>query len=101
MSAFLLSPEADEDVWNIWRHLAEETGVNVANRIEADLFHAFEMLARTPGIGHRRADLTRHPVFFFAVYQYMIVYRKSLPLEIAAVIHGRRDVQRILGQRNL
>jgi antitoxin ParD1/3/4/toxin ParE1/3/4 len=101
MSAFLLSPEADGDVWNIWRYLAEETGVSVANRIEAELFRAFEMLAQTPGIGHRRTDLTSHPVFFFAVYQYMVVYRKSQPLEIAAVIHGRRDVERILGQRNL
>ena len=36
MSAFLLSSEADEDVWNIWRYLAEETGVSVANRIEAE-----------------------------------------------------------------
>jgi len=78
MSAFLLSPEADEE-----------------------LVRAFEMLAQTPGIGHRRTDLTSHPVFFFAVYQYMVVYRKSQPLEIAAVIHGRRDVERILGQRNL
>jgi antitoxin ParD1/3/4/toxin ParE1/3/4 len=64
MSAFLLSPEADEDVWNIWRYLAEEIGVSVANRIEAELFRKFEMLARTPGIGHRRADLTSHPVSF-------------------------------------
>jgi len=49
MSAFLLSPEADEDVWNIWRYLAEETGVTAANRIEAELFRAFEILAQTPG----------------------------------------------------
>jgi plasmid stabilization system protein ParE len=101
MSAFLLSPEADEDVWNIWRYLAEETGVSVANRIEAELFNAFETLARTPGIGHRRADLTGHPVFFFTVYQYMIVYRKSQPLEVAAVLHGKRDMERILARRNL
>ncbi len=62
MSGFLLSPEADEDVWNIWRYLAEDTGVSAANRIEADLFRAFEVLAQTPGIGHRRPDLTSHPV---------------------------------------
>jgi plasmid stabilization system protein ParE len=101
MSAFFLSPEADEDVWLIWKYLMEESGVSAANRIEAELFHAFETLARMPGIGHRRADLTNHPVFFFAVYQYMIVYRKSNPLEIAAVIHGKRDVERILGARPL
>ena len=58
MSAFLLSPEADEDVWNIWRYLVEEASVSVANRIEAELFHAFEMLARTPGIGLQRRRIS-------------------------------------------
>ena len=89
MSAFVLSPEADEDVWSIWQYLAREAGVSVANRVEDELFEAFETLARSPGIGHRRTDLTGHPVFFFAVHQYMIVYRKSAPLEIAAVTRAR------------
>jgi len=99
MSAFALSPEADEDVWSIWLYLAREAGVSVANHVEGELFEAFQTLARSPGIGHRRADLTSHPVFFFAVHQYMIVYRKTAPLEVAAVIHGKRDVSRILEER--
>jgi toxin ParE1/3/4 len=73
----------------------------LADHIEAELFEAFEKLARTPGIGHRREDLTGHPVFFFTVYQYLIVYRRSQPLEIAAVVHGKRDVQRLLKDRPL
>ena len=64
MSA-LLSPEADEDVRSIWRYLADEAGVSVANRIETELFAAFEKLARRPGLGHRRADLTGIRVSFF------------------------------------
>jgi antitoxin ParD1/3/4/toxin ParE1/3/4 len=99
MSAFVLSPEADEDIWIIWKYLAQESGTALADRIEAELFDVFENLARTPGIGHRREDLTDHPVFFFAVYQYLIVYRKSQPLEIAAVLHGRRDVEQLLKDR--
>ena len=91
MKPFRLSPEADEDVWNIWQYLVREAGIAVADRIEAELFDAFERLARSPGIGHARSDLTDHPAFFFAVYQYLIVYRKGVPLEIAAIIHGRRD----------
>jgi len=101
VSAFALSPGADEDIWSIWQYLAQESGVTVANRVETELLDAFETLARSPGIGHRRADLTDHPVFFFAVYQYLIVYRKSLPLEITAVIHGKRDVEQILKERRL
>lgn len=96
MSAFILSPEAEEDVWCIWSYLTQESSTELADRVESELFAAFERLARMPGIGHSRTDLTGRPVFFFAVYQYLIVYRKSAPLEIAAVIHGKRDAERIL-----
>jgi antitoxin ParD1/3/4/toxin ParE1/3/4 len=99
MSAFVLSPDSDEDIWTIWQYLAQDAGISVANYIEAELYEAFETLARSPGIGHRRADLTAAPVFFFVAHQYMIVYRKSFPLEIAAVIHGKRNLPRILGER--
>ena len=82
MSPFFDSREAYEALWIIWRYLAQEGGAGLADRIEAELFEAFEQLARTPGIGHRSEDLTGHPFFFFAVYQYLIVYRRSQPLEI-------------------
>jgi plasmid stabilization system protein ParE len=68
----------------------------VANRVEAELYGTFEMLARNPRIGHKRSDLTSHPVLFLAVYSYMIVYRPNTPLEIARVLHGKRDLKRIL-----
>ena len=68
-------------------------------RLETEFFDAFETLARMPGIGHTRADLTGHTVFFFAVYQYLVVYRKRLPLEVVAVLHGKRDVRRLLEER--
>ncbi len=51
MKPFRLSPEADEDLWNIWQYLVREAGVVVADRIEAELFDAFARLARSPGIG--------------------------------------------------
>lgn len=68
MSAFALSPEAEGDLWLIWSYLARQSGILVADRIEAELFAAFELLAQTPGLGHRRTDLTGNSVFFFAVY---------------------------------
>jgi plasmid stabilization system protein ParE len=64
VSAFGLSPEAEEDLWRIWSYLAQEAGLSVANRVESDFFAAFAALARMPGLGHRREDLTSHPVFF-------------------------------------
>lgn len=51
MSSYLLSNEAEEDVFEIWRYLAEKTSVETANRAEARLYEAFELLAKNPNFG--------------------------------------------------
>jgi toxin ParE1/3/4 len=54
----------------------------------------------TPGAGHWRKNLTDEAVKFFPVYSYLIVYRpETKPLEIVSILHGHRDVQRILKDR--
>ncbi|MGP0017481.1 MAG: type II toxin-antitoxin system RelE/ParE family toxin [Candidatus Sulfotelmatobacter sp.] len=55
--------------------------------------------ADAPGKGHRRSDLSKFDVLFFSVYQYMIVYRQTKVVEIVAVLHGTRDVRRLLKNR--
>ncbi|HME11002.1 MAG TPA: type II toxin-antitoxin system RelE/ParE family toxin [Bryobacteraceae bacterium] len=70
MKAFELSPGAEDDIWSIWQYLTQEAGLAVANRVEATLFAKMEFLAKTPGIGHWRRDLTDEPVKFFSVYSY-------------------------------
>ncbi len=62
----------------------------------------FGALARMPGLGHRRKDLTRRPVLFFPLYSYLIVYQPEVdPIRIMAVVHGRRNVKRVLKERGL
>jgi len=47
-----------------------------------------------------RKDLTDVSVRFFPVYSYLIVYRPDTkPLQVVAVLHGRRDVGKILRKR--
>lgn len=96
MSDYIVSPKADEDIFDVWRYLFERASVEVANRVESELYAAFETLAQHPRIGHRRSDLTSYPVLFFAVYSYLIVYRPDVPVEIVRVLHGKRDIRRIL-----
>ena len=96
MSGYVVSPKADEDIFEIWRYLNERAGIEVANRVEAEIYGAFETLAQNPRLGHKRSDLTSHPVLFFTVYSYMIVYRPGAPPEIVRVLHGKRDLKRIL-----
>ena len=69
MSAFIVSPEAEEDIFQIWLYLLREASLETANRIEADILEAFDGVAATPGIGHRRSDLTKAKVLFYTLYQ--------------------------------
>ena len=96
MTQYILAPDADEDVFEVWCYLFQKAGLKTANRIESELYDAFEALARTPGQGHPRPDLTQEPVLFFSLYQYLIVYRRRTPLEIVRLLHGKRDLRRIL-----
>ena len=99
MKSYVVAPDAEADLKQIWRYLLGEAGLAVANRIQGELVDAFEGLADAPGKGHRRSDLTSLNVFFFSVYQYMIVYRQTKLVEIVAVLHGKRDVKRLLKTR--
>ena len=96
--SYVVSPEKDEDIFEIWRYLCQKASLEVANRVEKEIYFAFEALDRNPGLGHKRSDLTSHPVLFFTVYSYMIVYRVKTSLEIVRVLHGRRNVRQILSQ---
>ena len=98
MSNYVVSPQADEDIFEIWRYLCQKASLEVANRVEEEIRFAFEVLDRHPGLGHKRSDLTPHPVLFFTLYSYMIVYRVKTSLEIVRVLHGRRNVKQILSQ---
>ncbi|MGA8431874.1 MAG: type II toxin-antitoxin system RelE/ParE family toxin [Candidatus Sulfotelmatobacter sp.] len=83
----------------IWRYLLTETGLAVADKIQGELVNAFEGLAEAHDKGHKRPDLTKRDVLFFTEYQYMIVYRRAATVQIVAVLHGKRDVKRILKTR--
>jgi antitoxin ParD1/3/4 len=96
---YLVSPEANSDIFEIWRWIAEDS-VELADRVDAELYEMFEALARMPGQGHRREDLTTRPVLFFPLYSYLIVYQPDVdPIRIMAVLRGTRNVKRILKKR--
>jgi plasmid stabilization system protein ParE len=101
MIDYVLSPQADTDLYEIWSYLVENADQRTADRVESECFQAFETLAKMPGIGHMRDDLTHHDLFFFTVHSYLVIYRKNIPLEIAAIIHASRDVTRVLEERAL
>jgi len=84
----------------IWPYIKERSSLAIADRVETAIREKFAFLAQTPGAGHRRRDLTEADVKFFPVYSYLIVYRpETTPLQIASILHGRRDVELILKGR--
>ena len=99
MSAYLLSPEALQDLQSIWDFVASDS-VDAADKLVDRLFEAFEQLARWPRQGHTRPDLTGRDVRFWPVGPYLVVYReKTNPLGIVAILHGARDVPEIIRGR--
>lgn len=98
MSRYVLTAEAQEDLRIIRDHVLNEGGFRAARYVVSSFVAAFRALARTPGQGHWREDLTeRKELRFWAVFSYLVVYRTDkTPLNIVAVLHGNRDVKRLL-----
>jgi|SRR5208283_228737 len=97
---YILAPQAALDLVEIWRYIKEQTNVTIADRVESTIRERMAFLGGTPGAGHRRKDLTELAVKFFPVYSYLIVYRPDTkPIQIASIVHGRRDVEQILKGR--
>ena len=73
--------------------------VEAAARVRREIRDACRRLAQHPHSGHQRSDLTtRQDVLFWPVYSYLIIYRPDKkPLEVLRVLHGNRDLTRILG----
>ncbi len=98
MSRFRLSPEARHDLREILAYIGGDS-IDVAERVRQELLSNCRRLAQNPRVGHLRVDLTsREDVLFWPVYSYLIVYRPGTrPLDILRVLHGKRNVRRILG----
>lgn len=74
MNAFLITPEARQDLVDIWDYLANES-LDAASRVMDRLEQAFDRLAEMPGMGHFREDLLGRRYRFWTVYSYVIAYR--------------------------
>lgn len=94
---YRLTPHARQEMLDMGDFVAESS-VDAALKIYDALEEAFALLAQNPAIGHLREDLTDRPVKFWPVFSYYVIYdpASSNPLEILSVVHGARDVARLL-----
>jgi plasmid stabilization system protein ParE len=99
VSGYVLGTAVEFDLDDIWEYIAADN-IDAADRWIGKLFDAFENLGQTPGMGHRREDLTDCPVLFWPVGAYLIIYRaERRPIEIVAVTQGSRDIPAFLNRR--
>jgi antitoxin ParD1/3/4 len=99
MSLYLLTPQAEDDLFDIWSYIAQDN-LDAANRVETEIYAACAFLASTPQVGHVRSDLTDRSVRFWTLPRfshYVIVYDPaSHPLRIIRILHGATDIPRRL-----
>ena len=97
-ASYRLTPRAAEGFLRIALYVDEHFGSEIAERVVDDIEHAFEQLARRPGIGHRREDVTSEDeVRFWAVGPTLIAYRlRPEWLEVLFVERGELDWEALL-----
>jgi plasmid stabilization system protein ParE len=96
---FILTPEAQGDLLDLWNYIADDS-IDNADHVLERLYHAFGKLVQTPGLGHVREDLADSRHRFWNVYSYTIAYRwETAPLQIVAVVHGARDLEAFFQRR--
>lgn len=61
MNGYGFTPQAVDDLFEIWRHIAEEN-LDAANRVEGAIYSACTFLTGTPLAGRIREDLTTLPL---------------------------------------
>src|ERR1039457_2044608 len=99
MKGYVLSTGAELDLDEIWEYITLDN-IRAADRWIGRLFDAFDAVAQSPGMGHKREDLTAYPILFWPVGAYLILYRvQSERIEIVAVTQGARDIPSFLRQR--
>jgi plasmid stabilization system protein ParE len=73
------------------------------NGVQQAIYDACKFVAESPLRGHARKDLTKRALRFWTLTRYpnyTIVYRpEAAPVQVVAVLHGKRDVKGILKAR--
>jgi len=91
-----LTQTAQLDLFEIQDYLNDQSPTAARHVLEG-IIAALEDIGESPGHGHLRDDLTDRDLRFKTVFRYQIIYRPDTrPVQIIRVLHGHRDVGRML-----
>ena len=81
-----------------------EDNQGAAERVETEILATCHRLAKHPGMGTKRADITTLAVRFWTSTKfpnYVVVYRpETVPLQVVAILRGKRDLKQVLEKRS-
>ncbi len=99
MNRYQLTPRARQGFKEILEYVEREFGPRVAEDVLDRLVSAFERIARHPGMGHVRPEVTDDKaVRFWSVGPTVIAYRPAGDrVEILFIERGERDWERLFG----
>ena len=96
---FTLTPQARTDLREILSEIAEDS-LDSADRLRPEIYQGLQRLGKSPGIGHYHEELLDKRYRFWNFYSYVVAYRwENKPIQIIAVVHGRREIAAHLSAR--
>jgi toxin ParE1/3/4 len=99
----LMVPEAEEDVWDIYRFILANDSQKSADYVLDKIQDVCQSLVELPRIGHIPPELERVGVLDYLEIHfkpYRIVYQiEGKKVFIYCVLDGRRDMQELLERR--
>jgi toxin ParE1/3/4 len=91
---YVLSPLADDDLDEIWLHIAHDNEP-AADKVIRKIFDTIGLLTKEPLMGRLREEL-RPQIRSFAVAPYIIFYcPQPDAIEIVRILHNARDTDAI------
>jgi len=95
MPRIIKSPEAEQDLLDIWLYIADDNEV-AADELLSNLEEKALLLLKHPELGRKREDLATE-LRSIPEGRYVIFYRiEGHNIEIVRILHSSRDVENII-----
>jgi plasmid stabilization system protein ParE len=95
MTGWKLTPEAEDDLFEIWAYVALDNR-DAANEVEEAIYLACDLFSESPLAGRTRTDWTALPLLFWLVQPHktsFVVYDPDEePLKIVRIVHTARHL---------
>ena len=89
---FIITPKAEQDYFDIWEYIAEDSVV-AADRFVETLQAHHKTIAEFPEVGRLHPELGKN-ARLFPVDPYVLIYREiQARVELLRVLHGARDLR--------